>query len=389
MSTRTATSFHSGSSICELLGVQLPGPGRLRLAIESLRFSSGVTAIAGLSGAGKSSLLNVICGFETPSSGSVIWQSAPDDRLPLFWVPQDGGLWGHLTVEQHLETVLPRKSDGSMPQSMPSGQTVSTGAWGSKPVPRVHKMQSGGRFSESTDELLRRLHLEDRRTAFPGELSAGERSRLSVARALASGAETLVMDEPLTHVDQLRRHLFWNVVRNWIRTNNQNLIFATHEADVIVRESRRIVCLDAGRCTYDGSVRELYHFPSMDRLTDHPPAELLGRLNWLTHREFQEWQIAGSLPDAHAKAPERAFGIRPQRMTLQPQSEGPLQVVSSCFHGDYAETRLVNTRTQETRNFLHHWVPAGWVPAGSGSGGALRDLPCEGVAVTLKLMEPQ
>ena len=70
-----------------------------RLRDVTLTIERGVTAVLGHSGAGKTSLLNLLVGFESADSGEV---SARFDRgahaRPLFWAPQDDGLWPHLTA---------------------------------------------------------------------------------------------------------------------------------------------------------------------------------------------------------------------------------------------------------------------------------------------------
>ncbi len=95
-----------------LKDVTLAGDQRPRLDRVSLRIGSDSTpaspirtAIVGYSGAGKTSLLHVIAGFEEPTSGTIAVDSSDaslQSQLPLYWVPQNGGLWNHLTIEQHL-----------------------------------------------------------------------------------------------------------------------------------------------------------------------------------------------------------------------------------------------------------------------------------------------
>src|SRR5260221_996025 len=73
------------------------GPGRVREV--SITIGRGVTAIVGWSGAGKTSLLNVLARFEKPDRGKI--SGAPR----VAWVPQNGGLWAHCTAREHLEIV--------------------------------------------------------------------------------------------------------------------------------------------------------------------------------------------------------------------------------------------------------------------------------------------
>src|SRR5213595_1285740 len=83
--------------------------GPARLEGISLAIEHGVTAIIGWSGAGKTSLLNLLVGFERPDRGAIT--GAPR----VAWVPQNGGLWPHCTAREHLEIAL-RSSDSRHPQ---------------------------------------------------------------------------------------------------------------------------------------------------------------------------------------------------------------------------------------------------------------------------------
>src|SRR5678810_1068759 len=73
--------------------------GSSRLDGISLTIIEGVTAVVGWSGAGKTSLLNVLVGFEKPDRGIL------DSPKSLYWSPQNHGLWPHCTVREHLELV--------------------------------------------------------------------------------------------------------------------------------------------------------------------------------------------------------------------------------------------------------------------------------------------
>src|ERR1043166_6290778 len=94
-------------SLWKLERVFLQGDYRPRLRDVTLEIRPGVTAVIGQSGAGKTSLLNLLVGFEKPDRGSIspIHRFA-DSPIPVFWTPQDDGLWPHLSVSEHLETVL-------------------------------------------------------------------------------------------------------------------------------------------------------------------------------------------------------------------------------------------------------------------------------------------
>ena len=113
-----------------------------RLCEITLAIPRGITAVLGWSGAGKTSLLDLLVGFEKPDTGTIV------GAVRVAWVPQNGGLWPHCTAREHLE--IARRSGGGI------------------------------------DELLAAFDLLEKAGAFPGQLSEGEQSRLAVARALAA-----------------------------------------------------------------------------------------------------------------------------------------------------------------------------------------------------------
>lgn len=293
----------------ELRHVTLRGAERSRLDRLALTISPGRTALVGYSGAGKTSLLNVLAGFETPDEGAVVRSpvaastSSSTDRLPMYWVPQNGGLWSHLTVDQHLHCV--------------------------------------NKVPELTDEILRSLDLEPRRRAFPGELSQGERSRLSLARALATRAEVLLMDEPLSHVDPIRKPAYWKAVQRLIQAENVSLVFSSHEPETVLRESDQVICLHEGRLVFQGPTRELYQNPC-----DRFAGEFLGALNWFAPEEQVLFLNKADLKQA-------AIGVRPERLVMLPGDSSPLEVVRVLFQGAYAESVVKHAQTGQTRTILH------------------------------------
>lgn len=202
-----------------LQDVCLNGTSRFRLQSITTDIASGVTAVVGDSGAGKSSLLNVLVRFELPSRGKIVCHGVPDARqLPIYWLPPGDGLWSHLTLRQHLETVSPR----------------------------------GAEVSATIDRIISGLDLQGLVKSRPDELSQGERSRLAMARALASRARILVLDEPLVHISLARQTAYWDLVRDLCQEFEMSLVMATHDIDVIARESDRLLLLEQGRLAYSG-----------------------------------------------------------------------------------------------------------------------------------------
>ena len=286
-------------------GVTLLGNQRPRLDHVSLEIRGGATAIVGYSGAGKTSLLNLLTRFEVPHAGTIT-ATLPRDggQLPLYWLPQAGGLWPHLNVAQHLQTVMPPGPDSQ----------------------------------QNLERLLREFDLDGQAGEFPDRLSEGEGARLALARTLCSRASVLVMDEPLVHVDPARLGKYWRAVRAHLAETGATLLIATHSVETVLREAERVICLKEGRVMYVGDVDDLYYRPPSLEL-----AEFLGPANWMTPDEASHW--------LDGRGTSRCF--RPEQIMIQRCDDGPFVVESSEFAGSVAEVNLRDERTNRTRNFFH------------------------------------
>ena len=277
-----------------------------RLREVTLRIQAGVTAVLGHSGAGKTSLLNLLVGFEQPGAGKVIAGfNRGSHRIPLFWAPADGGLWPHLTVGEHLAAVTEQGP----------GQGTETNRW------------------------LEEFDLTHRRGSRPDTLSAGEQARLSVARALAADAAVLVMDEPLVHVDPSRAGKYWPIVRRHLTTKGASLVFATHSPGAVLAEAQRVICLQDGGVQYDGEVEALYWRASSPEL-----AGCLGEANWLEPDAARLWL-------RQEEAAARCF--RPEQIDVQLDGQSPFLVEAARFQGAIAEVEVRHEPTGAVRTFFH------------------------------------
>lgn len=267
------------------------GPARLQEV--TLAIGRGVTAVMGWSGAGKTSLLNVLAGFEMADRGRI-------SGMPrVAWVPQNGGLWAHCTAREHLEIA----------------RTTGRGI----------------------DELLVKFDLQNKAGVRPPKLSEGEQSRLAVARALAAEADVLVMDEPLVHVDPAREGKYWRVIREHLTTTGESLVFSTHAPEAALGEASQAICLREGRVLHAGSVSQLYAQPPSEELMS-----FLGPGNWFSPAQARAW-LGVEIPSA------RCF--RPEEIEITPAGEGGFAVESARFRGAFAEVEL--RAETEIRNFVH------------------------------------
>jgi iron(III) transport system ATP-binding protein len=265
-----------------------------RLCDVSVVIPRGVTAVLGSSGAGKTSLLNVLVGFEKPARGIF------DGPRSLYWSPQSHGIWPQCTALEHMEIVRCKK--------------------------------------ERAAELLSAFDLRDRLAARPHELSEGERARLSVARALGASAEVLVMDEPLAHVDPARLSRYWAVIRQNLGAQ-RSLVFSTHSPEAALGEAKTVICLREGTLLHAGPVNDAY--------VDPPNREVmncLGPGNWLTPEEAQLWL------DEEIDA-ARCF--RPEQLEIVPTHLSHVVVRETAFYGSHAEVELRHVNAAVARKFVH------------------------------------
>lgn len=298
----------------QLESVTLAGERADRVHAASLQIRSNVTAVIGYSGAGKTSLLNLLVGFEKPHEGQIAFHPPPrtDQGPALFWSPQDGGLWPHLKVREHLEMVAP----------------------------------DAGPRRGNVNNLLRDFDLADRADARPDRLSAGQRARLSIARALMTQATVLVLDEPLAHVDPGRIEKYWNRIRQHVEEGSRSLVFATHAPTAVLAHAKDAVCMDTGRVLYHGEVDALYWRPATEQL-----ARYLGEVNWLTPDDTALWF------DGLGEKLEEPACYRPEQIAISAGPNSPIVVGRRRFRGSVEDLELRHEGTGATRWFSHRPQP--------------------------------
>ena len=141
-----------------------------------------IHVVLGRNRSGKSALCRLLAGLPGPASGRVAfngvsWDRLPPRQRPVALVYQAFVNYPHWTVEQNLRSPL-------LAQQLDADETAQ----------RVH-------------ELLHRLQLQALRHRLPQELSGGQQQRLAIGRALAKGAQLLLLDEPLVNLDYKLREV--------------------------------------------------------------------------------------------------------------------------------------------------------------------------------------
>ena len=204
--------------------------------------SSGVTALFGSSGAGKTSIVNMVAGLSKPDAGWVVIGgrvlfdakrhiNLPPEKRRLGYVFQDGRLLPHLSVKRNLTYGMNRT---------PLNQ-------------RYVKF-------DQVVELLGIGHLLNRR---PAKLSGGEKQRVAIGRALLTSPALLLMDEPLASLDADRKNEVLPFITQLSREFSIPILYVTHAVDEILHLASRVVILENGRVLTTGLTEDIMHRPEL------------------------------------------------------------------------------------------------------------------------------
>ncbi len=266
-------------------GVSLRGRPRPRLAGIDLTIAAGITAVAGPSGSGKSSLLAVLAGFVRPDGGQV--EIRPDPAAAsCYWVPAGLGLWPHLDVRRHLAAVT-------------------------DDTERIAECLDWCRL----DGLLRRR---------PATLSQGEATRLALARAFAARPNVLLLDEALVNLHRDLADHIWERLLAECRAEDRSLVFVTHQVERILADAERVCYLSDGRLLCARGTGAVYRDPP-----DEEVARFFGPCNWLDEAERDRW-LGGAGSSC----------IRPEDLVLEPDPAGQALVEKSVEQGPCVRSRL-------------------------------------------------
>jgi len=195
--------------------------------LEDLSFSAGIgemVCIAGRSGCGKTTLLNILAGFLKPSDGTVLVNGEPirkpgPDRCVVF---QEDTLFPWLTVQENIGFGLKRRAKDKR------------------------------RLNEEVDRFITLVGLGDFQHYLPQEISGGMKQRVAIARVFILQPQVLLMDEPFASLDYYTRREMQNLLVSIWRDLGQTIVFVTHDVDEAITLADRILVMD--RST--GRIRE-------------------------------------------------------------------------------------------------------------------------------------
>ena len=208
--------------------------GAFRLEVRA-QLVGGLTALVGPSGSGKTTLLNIVAGLTRAThavisiDGEVLADTSarkwlPPHRRRLGYVFQDPRLFPHLTVRQNL----------------------LYGRWFSR-------QDSGAIEPEEVIDLLNLSALLQRR---PSRLSGGEQQRVALGRALLTTPRLLLLDEPLSSIDQAHRLEILPYLDRIRAAYKMPVVYVTHTWAEVAARADQVLQLEAGRVVFSGSAAD-------------------------------------------------------------------------------------------------------------------------------------
>lgn len=207
------------------------------------------TAILGPNGAGKSSLIRLLTLEDYPLADA-------DRQSPLRWFGASRLTVADLRkrlgiVTGELDTAFARHTRHgrvSGLEAVASGFFATQGLFAHQSV--TDAMWRGAR------EALDRVDAARLGSKVLTEMSAGERRRVLIARALATDPDALLLDEPTTGLDLVARHHFMESIRR-LAAGGTTILLVTHHVDEVIPEMDRVLLLKQGRIAYDGTPAEV------------------------------------------------------------------------------------------------------------------------------------
>jgi putrescine transport system ATP-binding protein len=214
-------------------------------------------SLLGGSGCGKTTLLRMLAGFETPSSGTIYIDGVDMTEVPPYARPinmmfQSYALFPHMTVEQNVAYGLKRDK-----------------------IPKDE-------IKRRVEEILSMVELSDFIKRKPHQLSGGQRQRVALARALVKRPKVLLLDEPLGALDKRLREQTQFELINIQDQLGVTFVVVTHDQEEAMTLSTRMAMMDAGKFQQIGTPTEVYEYPD-SRLV----ANFIGSANMFEGRVSQ------------------------------------------------------------------------------------------------------
>ncbi|WP_040975682.1 molybdenum ABC transporter ATP-binding protein ModC [Necropsobacter massiliensis] len=292
--------------------------GQMKFAADLQIPNQGITALFGLSGSGKSSLINLIGGLLQPDEGYIRLNhrtlvdtqaniNLAPNRRQIGYVFQDARLFPHYTVKGNLR-------------------------YGIKNASR-----------QEFDDIVELLGIGHLLKRYPITLSGGEKQRVAIGRALLTDPEILLMDEPLSALDLPRKRELLNYLETLSERINIPILYVTHSLDELLRLAERVVLLDDGRVRAYDVLENIWQSPLF--------------APWKSENE-QSAVLALPVYLHHPLYPMTALALGEQALWVGAVSRRIGEKVRICIAGSDVSVALTLPQKSSIRNILRGKITA-------------------------------
>ena len=201
--------------------------------------------LLGPSGCGKTTTLRIIGGFQTPTSGDIMFDGVrindvPPHKRTINTVFQKYALFPHLNVYENIAFGL------RIPKAGPDGKKVKL---------------SEDEIDQRVMEMLEVVNLKGFEKRRVSQLSGGQQQRVAIARALVNRPKVLLLDEPLGALDLKLRKDMQNELKRIQQAMEITFVYVTHDQEEALAMSDTVVVMDGGRIQQIGTPEDIYNEP--------------------------------------------------------------------------------------------------------------------------------
>lgn len=350
---------HKPESIIELRNVSKDFDGKPVVKNLSISIRKGeFVTLLGPSGCGKTTTLRMIAGFETPTSGQILFDGKDITEIPPYkrnvnTVFQRYALFPNLNVFNNVAFGLKLKN-------LPTGEFIEKRG---KKIEKLRKLTKA-EIKEKVSKALKLVDLEDYEKRSVTSLSGGQMQRVAIARALVNEPEVLLLDEPLGALDLKLRKDMQIELMNMHKKLGITFIYVTHDQEEALTMSDTIIIMRAGEIQQIANPQKIYDEPANAFVAD-----FIGESNIVSGIMKRDYTI--ELFGHEFKCVDKGFKpnepvdviVRPEDIRLcAPNSENAMMVgniQTSVFKGDHFQTTVIviDAFGDENEVLVHHTNP--------------------------------
>lgn len=320
--------------------------------------------LLGPSGCGKTTLLRMIAGFATPTSGQIFLEGQdvtqlPPHKRPINTVFQKYALFPHLNVFKNIAFGLKLKRIPDSKRNKKTGEPIIDAKTG-QPV-EIMRKYTKAEIAEKVNRVLKLVGLEGYGYRDTGSLSGGQQQRVAIARALVLEPKVLLLDEPLGALDLKMRKEMQFELKKMHDELGITFIYVTHDQEEALTMSDKVVVISDGVIQQLGTPKKIYDEPANAFV-----ANFIGESNILSGVMKEDYKVRFCGADFVCE--DKGFGknervdlvVRPEDIAVYPAGSGKGQlgglITGVVFKGTYYEMNVATDEyeftVQSTQSFL-------------------------------------